>query len=166
MLEQHLRDLSQSPLTFHAFHPIPFLTDGTIYLVCVNKIKPEAKSGYSPYYEFYICKEGEVIGSMTLRIDNCPIIFYVGHLGYDIKETYRGNGYALKACHLIASVAHLHGMTSLIITNHTNNYASRRVCDKLGASFLGVYPIPKYIELYEEGVRENNVYKWDISSLT
>ena len=92
-----------------------------------------------------------------LKGDN---LYYGGHIGYGIDEKHRGNGYAVRACQLLLSVAKAHGMTKLLITNDVSNNASRRVCEKLGARFLREAHLPEWSDLYKEGQRFSNIFEW------
>ncbi len=50
------------------------------------------------------------VGQINLRIGYVRSLYYGGQIGYDVDEAYRGNGYAGKACGLLAPVMGLHGM--------------------------------------------------------
>jgi len=62
------------------------LRDGEIFLVCTSKSLANPEKGYIPQYAFIICKGGEKIGEVNLRIGNSERLYYGGHLGYGINE--------------------------------------------------------------------------------
>lgn len=145
-------------VTFDKFKSIPFLTDDVIYLVCINKVPFDAEKNFDPYYEFHICKEGEQIGGMRLRVGNSATLLYPGHIGYEIREEYRGQGYAVRACKLLFEVAKMHQMSGVLITNDIDNSASRRVCEKLEMDLWGAFRVPKELEMYDPEHDTVNVY--------
>lgn len=71
------------------------------------------------------------IGAIDIRIGNNENLYYGGHIGYMIKESYRGNSYASKACKMVKDVAVAHGMSRFIITCnpdfHLGKLARRQV---------------------------------------
>jgi len=150
------------PCVFDDFVEVPELSDGVIYLVCTAKNPAIPEKKWVPAYIFAICKAGEKIGDLNLRIGYSEQLYYVGQIGYAIDELHRGNGYAGRACRLVASIAKAHGMMKLLITNDPINTASRRVCEKLGARLLRVARVPEWHDLYEMGRRWQNIFEWSI----
>ena len=156
------------PCIFENFMELPVLSDDEIYLVCTAKKPPVPEKKYVPVYEFAVCKGGEKIGGIELRVGykgyglDEGSLYYGGQIGYGIDEKYRGNGYAARACKLLAPVAKAHSMPKLIITNEHTNTASRRVCEKLGARFIRVARIPEWMDLYKEGQRFLNIFEWSV----
>lgn len=144
------------------FIEVPFLSDGTLYLVCTHKTQGDPDIGWVPAYDFYVCKDGEKIGNLNLRIGYTDSLYYGGQIGYSIDEAYRGHGYAAAACRLLIPVAKAHHMDKLIITNHEINLASIRVCEKLGAKKLRTARLPEWHDLYRQGQRFVNIYEWQI----
>ncbi|MCL2776232.1 MAG: GNAT family N-acetyltransferase [Oscillospiraceae bacterium] len=150
------------PVKFDGFINLPELSDGVIYLVCTDK-KPEIlEKKWVPAYEFAVCKGGEKIGDINLRIGYTDGLYYCGQVGYNIDEKHCGNGYAGRACRLILPVAKTHGMTKLLITNNCTNASSKRVCEKLGAKLVRVARTPEWCDLYKEGHRYDNIFEWSV----
>ena len=155
------------PFEFNGFIDIPALTNGEIYLVCTAKQPGDPVKNWVPGYNFAICKNGEKIGDINLRIghgggpknDN---LYYCGHIGYAVDEAHRGHGYAAEACKLLLPIARAHKMTKLLITNNVTNTASRRVCEKLGAKLIRVARLPEWIDMYKEGQRFSNIFEWSV----
>ena len=150
------------PAKFDGFIDLPELSDGVIHLVCTAKNPGDAEKKLVPGYDFAICKGSEKIGGINLRIGYTDGLYYGGQIGYGIEEKHRGNGYAGRACRLIAPVARAHGMIKLLVTNDHANAASRRVCEKLGARFVRLARLPEWHNLYQKGRRLSNIYEWSI----
>lgn len=150
------------PCVFNDFIDVPDLSDGVIYLVCTAKKPAIPDKKWVPGYDFAVCKNGERIGEINLRIGYTDGLYYGGQIGYGIDEKHRGNGYAVRACRLLATVAKAHGMRKLLITNNQPNTASKRVCEKLGARFVRVARIPQWHDLYKEGHRFENIFEWSV----
>jgi len=150
------------PCEFNDFIDVPELSDGVIYLDCIEKNPAIPEKKWVPGYTFNICKDGETIGGINLRIGYTTSLYYGGQIGYDIDEDHRGNGYAGCACRLLLPIAKAHGMEKLLITNNQPNTASKRVCEKLGARLVRVARLPEWHDLYKEGQRYQNIYEWDV----
>lgn len=156
------------PVDFGGFIQVPSLSDGEVYLVCIRKREAIPEKKYVPAYDFAVCKGGEQVGEINLRIGyggfgpNESSLYYGGQIGYAIDEGHRGNGYAARACRLLAPVAKAHGMGKLLITNNETNAASRRVCEKLGARWIRLARLPEWTDLYKDGLRYVNIYEWSV----
>jgi len=150
------------PYEFNDFVDVPVLTNGDIFLVCTDKHPPNAEKKHVPMYSFIICKGGEKIGRLNLRIGYSDGLYYGGQIGYEINEAYRGNGYAVESCRLIVPIVKLHKMEKLLITNNYTNNASRRVCEKLGARHVRMVRLPDWTDMYKDGQRFINIYEWEI----
>ncbi len=146
------------------FMEIKPLTDGEIELVCVEKIEADLEKGYSPYYTFAIKLVGQPqsMGQIRLRFEFSRLLYYAGHIGYDIKEQFRGHSYSAKACQLVKQVAKQHGINTLLITNNPENIASRKICEKLGAKMIRIVDVPPGNEMYDSGELQKCIYQWDI----
>lgn len=142
------------------FKNFNFLTDGEIDLRIAEKYPGNKQKGYVPSYKYHITLHGNhiAIGKIDIRIGNNENLIYGGHIGYEIEKKYRGNHYAAKAGELIKQVAIAHGMSQLTISCSPDNYASRRTCEKLGATLQRIAPIPSTHELYERGKRLACIY--------
>ena len=153
------------PVQFESFIRVPELSNDEIFLVCTEKTPANPEKNWVPAYRFIICKGGEKIGGINLRIGygggpKNSNLYYGGQIGYSVLEAYRGNGYAGQACNLLLPVAKAHKMEVLLITNDIQNTASMRVCEKLGARLKRTAPVPEWHELYAKGERFANIYEW------
>ena len=150
------------PFVFDDFIEVPELSDGVIYLMCKEKSPAVPEKKWVPAYILSICKDGEVIGDVALRIGYTDGLYYGGQIAYNVNEKHRGNGYAVRACRLLLPIAKAHGMIKLLITNNHTNKASMRVCEKLGAKFIRTTFLPDWTDLYIEGQRYQNIYEWTV----
>jgi predicted acetyltransferase len=108
-------------------------------------------AGRVPAYHFWMRLETPVgdppmqlIGGMGLRIgNNREIELYSGNIGYHVYPPARGRHYAERACRLVLPLARRHGMERIWITCNPDNAASRRTCERLGATFIDTVPIPR-----------------------
>lgn len=146
------------------FKGFDYLTDGEIDLKIEEKSPANDAKGYVPAYKYRITLHDtdELIGFINIRIGYNENVYYGGHIGYTIKEAYRGNHYASKACQMIKEVAIAHGMKYLIITNNPTNIASRKTCEYAGLKLKEIVDLPPHNELYREGEREVCIYEWNL----
>ena len=95
------------------------------------------------YYFDIVDSSGTKVGFCDLRIGHSEGLYYGGNIGYTVYEPYRGRHYAAKACALLFELAKKHGMDYLYITCQPENVASRRTCERLGGTFLGIKELPE-----------------------
>ena len=145
------------------FKNFNFLTDGEIDLRIRRKAGAVKKKGYLPAYIYSITLHGskKAIGLIDIRIGRNANSFYGGNIGYRVFEEYRGHGYAAKACRMLADVAKAHDMETLIITCNPDNIASRKTCEKLGATLYTIADLPPDNEMYKMGARQKCIYEWN-----
>lgn len=142
-----------------------YLTDGVIDLTLHEQVPEDEEKGYVPAYMYYITlhKSQDIIGEIDIRIGYNENIFYGGHIGYEIDEAFRGNGYASKACNIVKQVGLGHGMDKFIITCNPENISSRKTCEKIGAKLLEIVELPLNNEMYKEGERQKCIYEWIVN---
>lgn len=138
------------------------LTDGMIDLKIEDKTPSNEEKGYVPAYKYRITlhNSDDSIGIISIRIGYNDSLYYVGHIGYEIKESYRGNNYASKACKIIKQVAIAHGMDSLIITCNPDNVPSRKTCENAGLKLKEIVDLPTHNEMYRKGEIQKCIYEW------
>ncbi len=144
------------------FKDFDYLTDGEIDLKIEEKAPSNEEKGYVPAYKYKITlhKSDDGIGTIDIRIGYNENLYYGGHIGYMIKESFRGNSYASKACKIIKNVAISHGMNKVIITCNPDNLPSRKTCEKTGLKLKEIVNLPPYNEMYEKGERQKCIYEW------
>ncbi len=139
------------------------LTDGEIDVVLHEKREGDVSKGYSPEYKFKVLlhSSNKIIGHVNLRVGNMEkVVKYIGHIGYGIDEEYRGNKYSAKACEIIKQVAKENGLDSIIITCNPDNYASRSICEYIGAKLIEIIDIPKTSNAYSVKEPSKCRYEW------
>jgi len=141
------------------------LSDNEIYLELYKLA--DSNNDNPQTYRFCIKthSDNNIVGRCSFRVGDTGNrhIKYGGNIGYDIDEPYRGNKYSLKAYKLLLILAKSHGMKSVYITCDPGNKASRRICELLGADFVGVLDLPEDNYNYiNSGRRQHCVYEMDI----
>lgn len=155
------------PVIFRGFVDTSGISNGEIELKCLTTHEADPVKKWVPAYSFEICKRGEKVGQISLRLGYTESLYYGGQIGYIIDEAHRGNGYAAEACKLLIPIMKAHGMEKVLITTDPNNAASKRVCEKLGARFIRTARLPKWHDLYIHGGmidkiprKYSDVYEW------
>lgn len=127
----------------------------------------DPRRGYTPSYHFWMHLTGNpdisIAGSIGLRIgDTADILQYIGHVGYQVYPPARGQHLAERASRLLFPLARRHGMKTLWITCNPDNIASRRTCERLGATLAEIVPVPKDHDLYARGDHEKCRFRIDL----
>ena len=143
--------------------PLPPLTTayGQVTLSFGGYIVDDDAAGITLGYHFRILdSHGRDAGHLNFRIgDTERITFCIGHIGYAVHPEYRGHGYALQACLAIAEfVERVKG--SVIITADSDNLASIRTIERLGAVYVDEYTVPADDPAYFSGSRIKRRYRW------
>jgi len=148
------------------FKDLDFLTDGEIQLKIEEKTPANDEKGYVPAYKYRITlpNSDETIGNIDIRIGYNHNTYYGGHIGYEIKESYRGKSYASKACKIIKQVALAHDMDKLIITCNPDNWASRRTCEKAGLKLKEIVDLPSDNIMYLEGEKQKCIFECNLKN--
>lgn len=95
--------------------------------------------GYVPMSVFWLVRnEGEVLGVVHLRHRLNPALEHEGgHIGYHIRPSARGRGYATALLGLAIERLRSFGWNRVLVTCHTDNFASARVIEKNGGKLTG-----------------------------
>lgn len=137
------------------------LRDRELELVLVG-CKPAAR-GRVPTYSFELRVAGETVGDIHLRAGTTPNLeYYAGQIGYGVAPAFRGRRYAERATRLVLPLARRHGFVTLWITCNPDNHASRRTCERLGATLVEIVALPTDNEQYLAGEREKCRYRLDL----
>ena len=134
--------------------------------------KEEKAKGVLPGYTFWMRIRPEhfrgpaaslppvlMAGSVSFRVGSTPTIdLYYGHFGYHVFPPARGHRYAERSCRLLFGLARAHGFKSVWITCNPDNIPSRRTCERLGGTMVGIVPVPPDNALYLQGDREKCRY--------
>ncbi len=137
------------------------LASGEVTLQFTQIIPAGAVPGLVPYYHFRIqTVDGSDIGHINFRVgDTDHVQIYVGHIGFGIAEPFRGRGYAGQACLAIAPFVRSIYET-VIITCDSDNLASRRTIERLGATFIDEVTVPAHDPHFQGTPRIKKRYQW------
>jgi tagatose 1,6-diphosphate aldolase len=126
------------------------------------QIKPgDLSRGFVPAYHFRIlAKNGSDVGHINFRVgDTAHVRVCAGHIGFEIRESFRRHGYALQACRAIAPfVRQFYEVVT--ITCDPDNHASIRTIERLGAAFMDEVPVPPDDPHFQRGSPTKRRYQW------
>lgn len=128
-------------------------------------IEARADNQYVPsvFYRIYLHGSLHEVGACDLRLGMNRELYYAGNIGYNIKPSERGHGYAYEACLLLfRTAADEYGMHTLIITCSPDNVPSRHTLEKLNGTFLETVNVPPEHWLYKRGETIKNIYEYKI----
>ena len=157
----HSYGLAMSTIALPLPKPPENLSSGEVLLRFANIVAGDSERGLVPYYHFRILDaEGTDVGHINFRVgDNAHVQLCAGHIGYEVQESFRGHGYALKACRALAPFVRVF-YSSVIITSDPDNHASLRTIERLGASFIDEIEVPPHDPQYQRGSRRKKRYRW------
>lgn len=141
------------------------MSDGEIDVIIKELKKGDPKRGRAPEYKFKILLHNTdvEIGHINLRLGNSEkVVNYIGHIGYGINEEYRGKKYSAKACNIIKNVIKDNSLNKVIITCNPDNFASRSICESIGAKLLEIIDIPTSSDAYSKIEPQKCRYEWII----
>jgi tagatose 1,6-diphosphate aldolase len=149
---------------FKFLEPGP-LFDGELELVLARRYTGEAWRNWVPWYEFEMRVHGSTdsAGRVSFRVgNNQSIELYGGHIGYQVDPLHRGRHYAERSVRLLFPFIKLHGFKSIWMTCNPDNAASRRTCERLGARFVDIVPLPPNTDMFLRGEREKCRYRLEL----
>ena len=121
---------------------------------------PEKKWVSALVYDIVLHDTQTIIGECSARIGDNENLFYSGHIGYVVNPEFRGKGYAGQSVKLLLNVFKENEMEKIYITNSPENISSRRVWEKLGAKFIGLFELPLDNEMrIMDGETHKNVFE-------
>lgn len=96
------------------------------------------EADWVPFSSFWLIQETqeegiEVLGNIRIRHQR---VDYAGHIGYDIKPSARGNGYAQKILELGLEIAHSFDINDVYLTVDRSNESSKHIIEKAGGIFM------------------------------
>jgi len=117
--------------------------------------------GFVPGYHFKIINNlDEEVGHLNFRVgDSEHIRLAAGHIGFEINERHRGNGYAANACLALARwVSEVSG--AVLITTDPDNLPSIKTIERIGGTFLDEVDVPQGDPHYSRGSIRKRRYQW------
>jgi predicted acetyltransferase len=140
------------------------LIDGDLELVLTKKVPADQVKKYVPGYEFEIRRTGDstAMGTIRLRIGSALKLRYAGHIGYEVKEEFRGHRYAARSCSMILPLARRHGLGAVWLTVDPKNIPSRKTCELIGAKYIKAIRLPKDHEMYSQHSKFRRRYRLDL----
>ena len=128
-------------------------------------LNDDALLGREYVYHILDGESGEQLGRMELRLSHSQAVEFLGNVGYSILPQHRGHRYAAQACLLLADVARELGMDYLTFTCDTDNTASRRTIESLGAEYLGLLERRVHINASHAYIHKKYNFRWDLRQL-
>jgi predicted acetyltransferase len=143
--------------------PVENLQYGTIKLLFIKIVETDSSRGLVPVYHFKILNlNDEVVGHINFKNgDTEHVLQYAGHIGYEIRDGYRGNGYAYFACLALKQFLRK-DYAEVILTSDPDNLASIRTIKKLGARFINEVVVAQTDPSYENGSRVKHRFIWEL----
>ncbi|MFA6273682.1 MAG: GNAT family N-acetyltransferase [Candidatus Paceibacterota bacterium] len=91
------------------------------------------KPGRVPQTTFWITDKDGYAGRISIRHElNDYLLKFGGHIGYGVRPSKRGLGYASKALELALPKARALGLKKVLITCDSTNEISRKIIEKAG----------------------------------
>lgn len=144
--------------------PIYRYENVALYNDYINLQQPN--DGYLISYRFDINADGEWVGWINVKIGYSISAYYNGQIGYTINdECHRNRGFMTKACLALRPFLRQCGYRRILITTDENNAASRRVCEKIGATLLEIVDTPTWTGIYRQGQRRTCIYEWTVEDV-
>lgn len=113
------------------------------------------------FYTIYLHNTAIKLGSIDLRLKMNDYMYYYGHIGYSIKEKYRGNHYALEACKVLFKIAKEEfDMQELIITCCPENIASYKTLRGLNGTLIEVVDVPSNHDLFFKNEKTKCIFRF------
>ncbi len=130
------------------FFKHPDFEDDTLTLYPIHITPADRKLGFGreQVWRITLKNQRKEIGQISFRNGESQGIYYYGHIGYHIDPSWRGHGYAGRACRLIRSEILREGKNSVIITCDPDNVASKKTCQHLGCLLEGEVSVPKTLQ--------------------
>ncbi|HEX8521292.1 MAG TPA: GNAT family N-acetyltransferase [Tepidisphaeraceae bacterium] len=117
----------------------PLLTQGEVTPFAPGASDPSGTPSTSPSAHPITMAGGIGVRIGTTR----EIELYSGNIGYHVYPPARGHHYAERSVRLVLSLIKRHGLSHVWITTNPDNLASRRTCERLGATLVDTVTVPK-----------------------
>lgn len=137
------------------------LSFADVRLRFVHIVPGDPSRGFVPAYHLRILNLADLdVGHINFRVgDTDHVRSCAGHIGFEIREEFRGHGYAYQACCAVAPfVRSIY--RAVTITCDPDNFASMKTIERLGARFIDEVPVPPHEPQYQCGSRAKRRYQW------
>jgi predicted acetyltransferase len=126
-----------------------------------------SSAGTFPGYHFWMVNrlrpDMPIAGAIGLRIGSGPELeMYYGHVGYHVYPLHRGRHFAERSVRLLLPLARRHEIQPLWITCNPDNVASRRTCQRLGATMERIVDLPPGHPLTRGGDKSKCCFRLDV----
>ena len=102
-------------------------------MITDNLHKETVDSRYGTSQTFFaIDAEQKIVGVITFRHELTDFYKDSGHIGYSVRPSERGRGYATEMLRQLLSIAKEQGFRNILLTCKIDNIASQRVISKNG----------------------------------
>ncbi len=132
------------------FQTVEPLIDGDLLLELAATSEgledPDPMKHRVPAYNFAMRNSTDKnhMGNIRLRLGTQDLLVnYIGQIGYDVKEEFRGQGYAARSLQLLLPLARNHGFEERCITCNPDNEPSKRTLIKSGFELIEKVETPK-----------------------
>lgn len=120
----------------------------------LNKIYGKNASAIESFEYHMKDKKENIAGRITFTTNIHKNIYYLGNIGYNVKEKHRGNNYAQIATQMLYNAMIENGYKyDVFITVSPDNIASLKTCENAGARLLEIVKIPPDNYFYKHGDR-------------
>jgi predicted acetyltransferase len=130
------------------------LADGELELALVRRFPPDSSRDWVAAYKFEMRAAGSTnaVGRVSFRAQPHRLIeLYRGQIGYEVAPEHRGKHFAERSVRLLLPFIRRHGFSEIWITCDPDNLASRRTCERLGATLVETIALPETEEMYARG---------------
>ena len=114
------------------------------------------------YYDIIRKTDSAIVGKISIRIGNNYHSYYNGHIGYEVFEEYRGNGYVYRASLMVLDVARFHDMEFIYLTCDESNIASYKTIEKLGAELVEICDVPREYFGWRVSMERHRIYRLEV----
>lgn len=105
-----------------------------------NKYEENLPASYSPHILYLAIDNNEIVGAIGIRWKQVAVLMnYGGLIGYSIRPTKRGKGYASEMLKLALDKLKRRNIENVLITCKDFNIASKKVIEKNGGILENTY---------------------------
>lgn len=107
----------------------------------LRRLGRKGEDGFVPNITYWGIVDGNYVGRVSLRlILNKGLLERGGHVGYEVRPSQRGKGYATEMLRLIIDESRRFGLKRLLLTCDETNAASCRIIEKCGGEKVKSFP--------------------------